>query len=124
LPTPRIQRRKQPKRPRVPSDEELKRLRAIFEYGRAMAIAAKAGLAHVRLPAELRVRRPAAATEKQTRDVVLEQMDRVIEARVKARLKVAGVPYTEQRPYRWWSERDRAKAEERSNAGAPQDAAK
>lgn len=114
MPTPRITQRRAPKVPRIPSDEEMKRMRALLDYGRAAANAAKVGL--VRLPAGVRMRRPAPETDRKEQDLLMERFDRVLEERVKARFRRLGIPYTDDRPYRHWSERERREAEQRTAA--------
>jgi hypothetical protein len=90
--------------PRVPSDEELRRLRALAEYGRAMAIAKREGIPQLLMPARLRVRNPAPISDWAVRDKVMARVDRIFEERIKARLEAAGIPYTEERPYHHWVE--------------------
>jgi hypothetical protein len=87
----------------TPSNEELKRLRALLEYGRAMAIAKREGILELVLPRKLRVHHPTSSSDQAMADEVIARMDRIIEERIKARLEAAGIPYTEERSYRRWA---------------------
>jgi hypothetical protein len=90
--------------PPAPSPDELKRLRALLEYGRAMNIAQREGIPALLLPKQLRVHRRPPITDQKQRDEVMARMDRVFEERIKARLEAFGIPYTEERPYDHWVE--------------------
>jgi hypothetical protein len=124
--TPKRTARRTAKTPRVPSDEELARLRAILEYGRAMAIAKRAGIPQLMMPALLRIRNPAPVSDQAQRDKIMARMDAIIEERVRARLEAAGIPYTDERPYHHWVEGKgraaappAAEAEREASEGAP-----
>lgn len=123
MPTPKSRSHPKKKQFRIPSDEEVQRILVLQRFAHAQARLKKQGLIELVLPRGLRVRKPAPQTEQETNDKILARLDELLEERVKARVKAAGIPYTDKRPYGWLSKRDRRAAEERARAEAEQEEA-
>src|ERR1700675_4776841 len=84
--TPKVQRHVRPQRLRIPSNEEMERVRLLWEYGQAQTKAKKHGLVELLIPPEFRIRRPAPKSARERHEKVMRRIDEIIEERVKERL--------------------------------------